>query len=98
MGKSFRTIFGLQLVCAQYEAVSVARGGFSHQPEASGGAPRHLKKVCSFAPDRRDRIDIALWKQGCCVEGTMLTSYQQVDAATIKQVVLHPTQRLMASK
>lgn len=29
-------------------------------------------------------------------EGTMLTSYQQVDAATIKQVVLHPTQRLMA--
>lgn len=31
-------------------------------------------------------------------EGTMLTSYQQVDAATIKQVVLHPTQRLVAVK
>ena len=31
-------------------------------------------------------------------EGTMLTSYQQVDAATIKQVVLYPTQRLVAVK
>jgi hypothetical protein len=29
-------------------------------------------------------------------EATMLTSYQQVDAATIKQVVLKPTQRLMS--
>jgi integrase len=30
-------------------------------------------------------------------EATMLTSYQQVDAATIKQVVLKPTQRLMGT-
>jgi integrase len=30
-------------------------------------------------------------------EGTMLTSYQQVDAATIRMVVLQPTQRLMAT-
>jgi integrase len=29
-------------------------------------------------------------------EGTMITSYQQADAATVKQVVLHPTQRLVA--
>jgi integrase len=29
-------------------------------------------------------------------EATMLTSYQQVDAATIKQVVLHPCQRLVS--
>ena len=31
------------------------------------------------------------WKD----ERTILTSYQQVDAATVKQVVLHPTQRLV---
>jgi hypothetical protein len=29
-------------------------------------------------------------------ERTNLTSYQQVDAATVKQVVLHPTQRLVS--
>ena len=29
---------------------------------------------------------------------TMLTSYQQVDAETVKRVVLHPTQRLMGLK
>jgi len=28
-------------------------------------------------------------------ERTILTSYQQADAATVKQVVLHPTQRLV---
>jgi integrase len=30
-------------------------------------------------------------------ERTILTSYQQADAATVKQVVLHPTQRLVGS-
>ncbi len=30
-------------------------------------------------------------------ERTILTSYQQVDAATVKQVVLNPTQRLLGS-
>jgi hypothetical protein len=30
-------------------------------------------------------------------ERTILTSYQQVDAATVKQVVLSPTQRLLGS-
>jgi integrase len=30
-------------------------------------------------------------------EGTMLTSYQQVDAATIKQVILYPSQRLVGT-
>jgi hypothetical protein len=29
-------------------------------------------------------------------ERTILTSYQQADAATVKQVVLHPTQRLVS--
>jgi hypothetical protein len=29
-------------------------------------------------------------------ERTILTSYQQVDAATVKQVVPHPTQRLVS--
>jgi hypothetical protein len=29
-------------------------------------------------------------------EGTMLTSYQQVDEATIRMVVLQPSQRLVA--
>ena len=31
-------------------------------------------------------------------ERTILTSYQQVDAETVKQVVLHPTQRLSGTK
>ncbi len=31
-------------------------------------------------------------------ERTMLTSYQQVDAETVKQVVLHPTQRLSGTR
>ena len=30
-------------------------------------------------------------------ERTILTSYQQPDAATVRQVVLHPTQRLVGS-
>ena len=30
-------------------------------------------------------------------ERTILTSYQQADAATVRQVVLHPTQRLVGS-
>jgi hypothetical protein len=29
-------------------------------------------------------------------ERTIFTSYQQADAATVKQVVLHPTQRLVS--
>jgi len=30
-------------------------------------------------------------------ERTILTSYQQADAATVKQVVLSPTQRLLGT-
>jgi len=32
------------------------------------------------------------WKD----EGTMLRSYQQADAETVRQVVLHPTQRIVS--
>ena len=33
---------------------------------------------------------------GWRTERTMLSSYQQVDAETVRQVVLHPTQRIVS--
>ena len=42
----------------------------------------------------RDVAEEGGWRDG----RTMLTGYPQVDPATVKQVVLSPTQRLMGTR
>ena len=41
----------------------------------------------------RDVMEAGGWKN----EETLLRSYQQPDAETVKRVVLHPTQRIVGS-
>jgi len=66
--------------------------GLSRQP---GGMWHSLRR--KWATERKGYpIKDVAFAGGWRTERTVLTSYQQADAETVRQVVLHPTQRVMS--
>ena len=60
-----------------------------------GGLWHSLRRKWATERKRYPVKDVAAaggWRD----EGTLLKSYQQADAETVRQVVLHPTQRIVS--